>query len=334
MNSGVSVVICCYNSALRLPETLAHLSRQQVSEDISWEIVVVNNASTDNTVAVAEDSWKKFGQQDVPLRIVHEPASGLTNARNRGVREARYEYIVFCDDDNWLVENYVELSYRILSNDEKIGAAGGKSVPVGEVELPDWFENFKAGYTVGPQGDKSGDISERRFIWGTGMVTRRSLYLYINTAFPSFLIDRRGNELSAGGDTEYTIRLIFSGYGLYYDERLVVEHFIPAFRLTEAYRDRLYQGFRGTDHVLEPYFRQAAVALLSPFKKLYLLSKEVTRYTITRIKPVAGWSRKKEATEIFMKTGIQLEKMDDMYIKVRHIYTGLRKPFKIKKVVV
>lgn len=58
IRAGVSIVICCYNSASRLPETLQHIAEQEVAANISWEVIVVDNASTDNTQEIA----KKNGQ--------------------------------------------------------------------------------------------------------------------------------------------------------------------------------------------------------------------------------------------------------------------------------
>ncbi len=65
MSSGASVIVCCYNSAARLPHTLAHLAGQIVPEDFFWEIILVNNASTDNTVECATAIWNKLQPKNV-----------------------------------------------------------------------------------------------------------------------------------------------------------------------------------------------------------------------------------------------------------------------------
>jgi len=54
-NPGVSVIICCYNSVKRLPVTLAHLKSQVVFGQIPWEVIVIDNASTDRTAEVAKN---------------------------------------------------------------------------------------------------------------------------------------------------------------------------------------------------------------------------------------------------------------------------------------
>src|SRR6266568_2014628 len=94
---GVSVVICCHNSAKRLAATLAQLVAQRVPSEIPWEVIVIDNASTDGTAQVAAACWPAVNC--VPLRIISEPRLGLTYARQRGFREAKYEFISFVDDD-------------------------------------------------------------------------------------------------------------------------------------------------------------------------------------------------------------------------------------------
>ena len=68
---------------------LAHLSVQKNIRGVSWEVIVVDNASTDNTIEVATRCWPS----DAPasLRVVREPRIGLINARVRGFAEASYE---------------------------------------------------------------------------------------------------------------------------------------------------------------------------------------------------------------------------------------------------
>ncbi len=56
---GVSVIICCYNSSSRIIPTLQNLVKQRVPNHIPWEVIVVNNASTDNTGEVAKETWQR-----------------------------------------------------------------------------------------------------------------------------------------------------------------------------------------------------------------------------------------------------------------------------------
>lgn len=83
---GVTVLVCCHNSTARLPPTIECLARQVVAPDISWEVVIVDNASTDDTGAFAQTLWPP--QSRVSFRVVQEPQLGLGYATRPGSRRA------------------------------------------------------------------------------------------------------------------------------------------------------------------------------------------------------------------------------------------------------
>jgi glycosyltransferase involved in cell wall biosynthesis len=112
---GISVIICCYNSSLRLPKTLEYLSNQATGNLFPWEIILVDNNSSDNTSVIATNFWASL-DIDVPLIIVEESKPGLIYARNTGINKANYDFLIFCDDDNWLNKNYLCNVYKILNN--------------------------------------------------------------------------------------------------------------------------------------------------------------------------------------------------------------------------
>src|SRR4051812_32311772 len=93
---GISVIICCYNSSQRIHYALKHLEQQSFEDDLRWEVIVVDNASSDGTGRIAESIWREFNC-DIPFRVVTESEPGLSHARNKGVAEARFEYLIFCD---------------------------------------------------------------------------------------------------------------------------------------------------------------------------------------------------------------------------------------------
>lgn len=127
---GVSIIICCYNSASRLSQTLAYLKMQKYFDGIVWEVIVVDNASTDNTAQMAIDCWGLNGP--VPLHIIVEPIPGLSNARRKGILEANYEFISFIDDDNWVASDWVSKVIQVFNDYPSAGACGGKAKPVFE----------------------------------------------------------------------------------------------------------------------------------------------------------------------------------------------------------
>lgn len=280
---GISVIVCCYNSATRITDTLTHLTLQEFKQPINWEVIIVNNASTDNTAEIAKQFREKFEVFNQRLIIVDQPIPGLSYARDMGIAAAKYKYIVFCDDDNWLDSKYLNNAYQIMENSPKIGALGGQGLVATDAEqLPDWFNKHKTGYAVGKQADYNGDVSAKYALWGAGLVTRKELYLKcFPKEYPSFLTGRKGNSLSAGEDSEFCLRLLLKGYILYFDESLKFTHFIPKERLTLQYRERLHQGFEVAMDRLIMYSQLIDMAKTNLFGKFILFSKKLLGYMST-----------------------------------------------------
>lgn len=250
---GVTIVICCHNSAGRLPPTLTHLAAQRVPTGIPWEVLVVDNASTDGTAQTAIDHWPH--DAPAPLRVVREPQLGLSHARRRGLLDARYEIVSFVDDDNWVCPEWVQTLVEVMGERADVGACGGFSEAECEVSPPAWFARHAANYAVGPQGPEPGDITgSRGFLWGVGFTLRQSAWRQlVDNGFRPLSVDRRGKALTSGGDSELSYALRLGGWRLWYEPRLYARHFLPAERLTWAYLRRLFRGF-GMAHIeLEPY---------------------------------------------------------------------------------
>lgn len=243
LRPGVSVIICCHNSVGRIEPTLRHLAAQVVRADTLVEVIVVDNASTDDLADAVRSHWDGVGAP-FPLRVVPEPQPGLSFARKAGVLAAQYAYGVFCDDDNWLAPNYLQCVVDLLDGKPEIGAVGGSSVPAFEMPAPPWFFNHSGSYAVGAQALQSGDVTYRCFLWGAGLGFRLSFLreVYASGRDP-LVVDRQGGNLTSGGDGEICCWFIFAGYRLWYDDRLMFTHFIPSGRLTDEYIARMREGF-------------------------------------------------------------------------------------------
>lgn len=251
---GVSIIVCCFNSAKRLPRTLEHLSRQTGVANIHWEVILINNNSIDNTEEIAVTEWVNY-KRDISLKIVNESRTGLSHARERGINEARYSYIIFCDDDNWLDEEYVRRVFEKLSANERIGVLGGCGQAVSEIDFPVWFSDLQKLYAVGPQADHEGDITDEDIlIYGAGMAFPRKVWFELkDRGFFSLLEDRKGNNLSSGGDSEFCYAVKLMGYRIHYDSSLKFKHFIEPVRLTKDYYKRLEKGITESNKQLIPY---------------------------------------------------------------------------------
>ena len=236
---AVSVVLCTYNRAHLLRGALEALAAQ--STGLAWEVIVVDNNSTDDTRAVAAEL---AGRVPCPVRYVFEKEQGLSRARNRGVHESTGAIIAFMDDDvrpakDWV--DAIEQSMREWSAD----AVGGRIVPHWESRPPSWIEN-----SVRVKGHCYGvmEFSETRTlsfpmtgtpqVWGSSMAFRREALGAVEPFNP--LRGVTGQRLWRGEEVEVLNRLLEQGRRVVYDPRIVVWHQISARRMERRYVRRLF----------------------------------------------------------------------------------------------
>lgn len=252
MNSGISVVICCYNSSGKITPTLQHLLKQELSEPVRWEVILVDNGSEDNTAELALQIWNST---NVPIRIVPEPRKGLSNARQTGIRESEYDLVCFVDDDNWVDSRWIENVYRRMKQHPNVALLGGQGQAVFEKDEPEWFEQFKHCYAIGPQAEKEGIMEDRlAFLYGAGMTMRKAVWNQLfEKGFQFLLSDRSGNNLTSGGDMELCYAIRLSGYDLSYDPDLTFKHFMPAGRITVPYLVKLGGSFGRASVITDVY---------------------------------------------------------------------------------
>jgi glycosyltransferase involved in cell wall biosynthesis len=255
---GVSVVVCCYNSASRLPrvfeQTLAHLAVQQTRDEIPWELIVIDNASTDDTAHFTQRYWP--AEHPVSQRIIREPRLGQSYAYERGLNEAKYQFVSFVDDDNWVCLDWIERVVSVMLERPDAGAVGGFSEPLCEVTPPWWLHRVGNWLALGPDIAGPSDVTESlETLWGAGMTVRRTAWVQLrDQGFCFQLSDRKGEALSGGGDSELCLALRLAGWRLWYDPQLRFRHFMPAKRLNWQYMRRLVNATGASAVDLDPYY--------------------------------------------------------------------------------
>jgi len=219
---------------------------------MDWEVVVVDNASTDSTDSTARRLWSSA---PAPLRIVEERRPGLSRARRAGVLAASHDIVTLVDDDNWLAPDWLTIAVEAIRSNPLAGAVGGRSEAVFETAPPAWFHGFASSCAIGRQADARGDItSSRGYLWGAGLVVRREAWLELLAAgFSNLLDDRTRTKSSSGGDTEICLGLRLRGWRLLYDSRLRFRHFVANERLNWRYFRNLYRNFGRASIVLDTY---------------------------------------------------------------------------------
>ena len=298
---GISIIICCYNSESRLPKTLEYLAKQVIRKDIPVELIIVNNASTDRTKEIALNEWGQY-QTNFLFHIFDEETPGQMYARKRGVQQSQYEYVLFCDDDNRLQSDYLQTAFDLMESNVRTGALGGQGIAVSDAGFPEWFSDFETAYATGKQSNESGDISKRGYLWGAGMIARRDLLTMVfDSNYPLLIEGRTGGKLISGDDSEICKRILLLGYTLHYDSSLLFYHYLPANRLTWAYKKKFFEDFEITYGILDKY----DFILLEINKNFFGKMKGILHHILKLLKP--GSSKVKSKAELYAKTGLALK---------------------------
>jgi glycosyltransferase involved in cell wall biosynthesis len=230
-----------------------HLARQKIPPNFGYEVVVVDNASTDGTAEVAQTIWARFGSS-ISLRIEHEARLGLAWARLAGVSAARGRIVSFIDDDNWVSPDWCVRLSDDFRRDPSVGVVGARGIAVLEESRPSWFERFESGFAVGSQRCTTGYLAPPRYFYGAGTSFRRcALAQLFAHGFRPALQGRAGQGLGAGDDAELCLALSLAGWRLWYDDDLTFEHHLPRRRLCEAYLKDLYFEFGYASALLDAY---------------------------------------------------------------------------------
>jgi glycosyltransferase involved in cell wall biosynthesis len=248
--NGISIIICTYNGRQKLQETLLGILKLKAT--FPWELLVVDNASTDGT---AEFSSSLLSNSKIDFRILQEAQPGLIKARLCGLRAAKYDVLLYCDDDNTLDENYLQIGYDLLKLNPIIGALGGCGTPIFEDKKPDWFDKYGHSFAVGPQAINDGFISDYPAeLYGAGAFFRKAVLLhFLDKGFKSGLSGRTGNNLVSGEDVEWCYLIQLAGHQIWYDHRLLFTHSMPKERMNWDYYLRLKHGIASGTAQLLPY---------------------------------------------------------------------------------
>lgn len=241
LHKGISIILCCYNSSRLLPETLKALSLLSLPEGHPVELVIINNASTDDTGKMALREWKR-NNTPYPMHLYQEEKPGLIFARKKGLKESRYPFILFVDDDNRPDKNYLVEMAVIFERYPDVAALGGENEAIFESEKPPWFQKFEHSYAVGKPVENFGEPPEIG-LFGAGLCIRREAYdLLIEKGFESRLVGRTGKSLSSGEDYELCKALKIAGWDVFFSPKLKLKHYITTSRLNWEYLRKLNRG--------------------------------------------------------------------------------------------
>lgn len=205
----VSVIVCTRNRSEALARLLEQLEHLVVPDGVRWELIVVDNASTDSTASMLASL-----QSRLPMRVVHERVPGLSRARNTGIAAARGDLLLFTDDDclpdaRWLVTIRDEFS-----------RAPSLDVLGGRVELFDQRDRPTTTRTSRERGEISVAFNLDGII-GCNLAVRRSALAAIG---PFDVGLGGGTGAGAGEDVDFVYRSLRAGLRVEYSPDALVYH--------------------------------------------------------------------------------------------------------------
>ncbi|MHC5742972.1 MAG: hormogonium polysaccharide biosynthesis glycosyltransferase HpsE [Nostoc sp.] len=241
-NLEFTVAIPTYNGESRLPELLERLQNQLYIENLSWEIIVVDNNSTDNTAKVVQN-YQKNWQSPYPLKYCFEAKQGAAYARKRAVSEAKGRLIGFLDDDNYPVSNWVSAAYTFGEKYPKAGAYGSQIHPDWEVEPPENFQRIAPFLAITERGNLPllYETAKKLLPPSAGLVVRKQAWLESVPDKP-ILTGRVKGSMLTSEDLEMLSYIQKTGWEVWYNPEMEISHKIPKFRLQKDYLIPFFRG--------------------------------------------------------------------------------------------
>jgi glucosyl-dolichyl phosphate glucuronosyltransferase len=241
-----TILICTYNRADHLARTLDSLALLPRDRGFTWDVLVVDNNSTDATRDVVLNTVDRF---PVRLRYLFEPTQGKSNALNTGMSATAAPIIVFTDDDVAVTHGWLEASVRPLLERVDIDYTGGPVRPIWSAPRPPWLDergNLGGTIAVKDHGPEPFIFEDRQKTpLGVNMAVKRSLIERIGGFRPD--LGRNGRALLGQEQAEFFYRSRYTGArGLYVPEMLL-DHLVSGSRLTRSYFRRWWY-WKGVSH--------------------------------------------------------------------------------------
>lgn len=219
----VSVVICTHNRLNLLTGCLESMLRQQ-ADPSCFEVLVINNSSTDGTV----DFLSSFSSASVQFRWVTEPKMGLSYARNRGWQEARGTYVAYIDDDAEATDDWISAILSFVARFPDIVAFGGPYSAFSTVPVPAWFPPEYGTMDLG--SEERPLVANLESVIGLNMAFRKDALQACGGFHPD--LGMKGNKVSYGEEIHVQSLLRNRGYDIYYLPAMSVRHYLPAYKMS------------------------------------------------------------------------------------------------------
>lgn len=232
-----TVALCTWNRCASLRNALERLTQLE-TVDVAWELMVIDNASTDNTAAVLAEA-----PAALPLRTERESRLGYSHARNRAMSAARGHWILWLDDDVLVDPGWLRAYQRAVQRWPESAFFGGPIQPTFEVEPPPWLSanlsRLAGVYVIRDLGPESSELDRFHVPWGANMAVRADVARQVPYD-PQ--LGLAGRDRIGGGETDHLRQIIDLGHRGWWVPEARVEHVVGADRVTLSHVRWYFEG--------------------------------------------------------------------------------------------
>jgi len=237
----LTIIFATYNGGDTLGQMLRRLC-ELTPPPVAYEILMVNNGSTDVTVEVAQ----AFAG-NLPLKILHENRRGKNRALNHGLAHAQGELLLFTDDDVLPDKDWLVKAWECAEQHPDVDLFGGRIMPFWQAEPSSEFLGavpLTAAYGITPAELPEGPVTAGA-IWGANMFVRKRLFDR-GFRFNENVGPGPGNYLM-GSEVDFNQRMASLGYRTWYCPGAIVRHIILEKETTREWlKKRAYKFGKGT----------------------------------------------------------------------------------------
>ena len=232
----LTVIICTYNRAKYIGNLLESIAANDLPKS-EYEILLVDNNCTDNTREICNAF--AAAHPDVQFRYTIEPEQGLSAARNKGIKEAKGEYLVYIDDDALVDTWYLRTIYEYMVAHPEISAVGGPIIPLYETKEPEWMTRYTKELLCGYLyfGEEERTFPGNRYPGGGNAAYRAEVFEKVGLFNTE--LGRKGNSLMGAEEKDIFDKMQAQKMRFMYLPQMVLHHIIPQKKLERDYFDRL-----------------------------------------------------------------------------------------------